>query len=84
MAINLRNLELDECNKEIDYDTRSDGQPVYIAKAPTGAKATDKAWTIWKLSYDTSNQFLRQRVGTDSEGKTKHTWASRTGLDYSV
>jgi hypothetical protein len=84
MAFNNRTFILDECNKELDYDGRTDGQPVYIGKAPAGAKTTDTTWTIWKLTYDGSNNFLRQRIGVSVDGKTKNLWSNRANLDYTA
>lgn len=46
--------------QKFDYDTRTDGQPVYFGHADIGAADTDttssanKGWVVWKFTYNVS------------------------------
>lgn len=47
-----------------DYDVRTDGQPVYIGTAPNDADGTETdqnatGWTIYKYTYDGSNNVTK-------------------------
>lgn len=42
-----------------DYGARTDGQPVYIATAPTGTSQDAAAWLVTKYTYDGSNRATR-------------------------
>ena len=42
-----------------DYDVRTDGQPIYIGHAPKGTSENAADWTIFKFTYDGSNQVTR-------------------------
>lgn len=48
-----------------DYDTRDDGQPVYVGYAPAGTATSSAAWLIHKFTYDVSNFVTRRQVVTD-------------------
>lgn len=47
----------------LDYATRTDSNPVYVGKAKQGSLTSDaNAWTIQKITYDTSNRSTRVEV----------------------
>lgn len=47
-----------------DYDVRTDGQPVYIGHAPKGTAESSGGWTLYKYTYNGSNQItMIQSVG---------------------
>lgn len=56
-----------------DYDTRTDGQPVYYGHAPVDAADTDNTWVIQYATYD-ATAFIttsKCRMGT---------WSGRVAL----
>ena len=55
-----------------DYDTRTDGQPVYIGFAQPGTATSTEAWLIHKFTFDGSNNVTRRQVVTDKA------WDNRT------
>lgn len=66
----------------LDYDSRTDGQPVYIGKAHPGTLASEAKWQIRKITYDGSDHatdisFANGSVAYDKE------WNARTTYDYS-
>lgn len=48
----------------LDYDTRTDGLPVYVGKATNGTATSAATWVIQKLTYDASNRLTRAQVLT--------------------
>lgn len=45
----------------LDYDGRTDGQPVYLGYAQKGVAASADGWIVYKFTYDGSDQVtLRQ------------------------
>lgn len=58
--------------KRFDYDSRSDGQPVYIGYANPGTATTAITWLIHKVTYDGNDYPTRIQVATAA-------WDSRTG-----
>jgi hypothetical protein len=59
----------------LDYDTRTDHNPVYAGKAPQGTATTSPDWTIQLLTYDISARLIRAQVLTGA-------WDSRTTLNW--
>ena len=66
-----------ESEKKLDYDTRTDNNPVYIGFAESSEKSlppTDSsAWIIQKLTYDDSDRITRIQVA-------RGTWTGRAAL----
>lgn len=46
----------------LDYDTRTDGNPVYIGKNGNGAAESAADWVVQRLSYDGSDRLTRAQV----------------------
>lgn len=49
----------------LDYDTRTDANPVYVGDAAPGAATSALAWTVLKLHYDSDNRLTRKQVQVD-------------------
>ncbi len=66
-------LILDSLSWEIryDYDTRNDGQPVYIGYAPAGTATDTAGWLIHKFTY--TNDLVTRRTVTSAV-----TWDARS------
>jgi len=62
--------------KRIDYDGRSDDNPVYVGFNVSGKIASDTNWVIQKVTYDVSNRVTLVQVATDS-------WDNRGSALYS-
>ena len=77
MAQHLRSLTLDETQLRLDYSTRTDGQPVYLGKAPMGTKDSDGHWTIYYHEYNANNQLTTRTL------VEKGVWDDRASLSYS-
>lgn len=60
--------------KLLDYDTRSDGQPVYVGFNTRTALVAATTWIIYKLFYDASNRLL------DVQVVTLAAWSQRTAV----
>jgi YD repeat-containing protein len=60
----------------LDYDVRTDGNPVYVGKAAQGTATAAATWTIQKLTYDTSSRLTRAEVLTGVA------WNSRASLAW--
>ena len=60
----------------LDYQSRTDYQPVYLATAPPGTDETTGIWAIRQLTYDGS---ARLTSILNASGQ----WPSRTTLTYS-
>lgn len=48
--------------KILDYDVRTDGNPVYVGFNLQTAVVADATWTVYKLFYDASNRLVDQQV----------------------
>lgn len=69
----------DGLRMEIDYDVRTDGQPLYQGYAAMGQATTDKRWQINKFTYTTI-------TGNDYVSSKKiaiGAWDDRANLTYS-
>ena len=63
----------------LDYDVRTDGQPVYQGFAPTGLGESQDGWLIYKFTYDGSNNMTQRDIaGVDEDVN----WTGRTGYTY--
>jgi hypothetical protein len=60
----------------IDYDVRTDANPVYVGQAPTGTPTSLAAWQIFKLSYDISARLVEQEYlsGVALDHRTTLPW----------
>lgn len=58
-----------------DYDVRTDGNPVYIGKAPQGTSTAAITWEVLKFTYDASNRATRIEVLTGA-------WDNRAALPW--
>lgn len=61
--------------KRLDYDTRSDDNPVYVGFNTRTAATSDSDWILQKLTYDSSNRVTLVQIAQDS-------WDNRTGASY--
>lgn len=73
----LDNEELDEVYRQrvatvemvfesrMDYDTRTDDQPVYVGRAYAGTATSADTWTVRKMTYDTKKRVTRIQVQFD-------------------
>lgn len=59
----------------LDYDVRTDGQPVYQGFADTGVATSTPEWLIYKFSFNGSNQVTNRDVAYGS-------WDNRASLTY--
>lgn len=48
--------------KILDYDVRTDGNPVYVGFNFQSAVVADVTWTVYKLFYDSSGRLVDQQV----------------------
>jgi YD repeat-containing protein len=62
-----------DSEKRLDYDSRTDDNPVYIGFAETPFTGEDNTWKIQKLTYDASDRITRIEVATG-------TWTNRATL----
>lgn len=46
----------------LDYDGRTDDQPVYVGRASSGASVALAEWTIEKVTYDGNDRPTRKQV----------------------
>ena len=60
---------------KLDYDTRTDGQPIYQGFAPFNTATTATEWLIFKYTYDVNNNMTARDVSWGA-------WDSRTTLTY--
>lgn len=56
----------------LDYDTRTDGNAVYVGNASPGASQSSAVWIILKLTYDSSSRLTRKQTQIDKK------WTERT------
>lgn|SRR3990167_7720691 len=65
-----------------DYDTRNDGQPVYVGYAAPGTLVTAASWLIVKTTYN-SDGFVTNEQFASGTNKFDKIWNSRATYDYS-
>lgn len=58
-----------------DYDTRVDGQPVYVGYAPRSLATSSNGWLIAKYTYNNDDSIANKKTAYDS-------WDNRTGATY--
>ncbi len=46
----------------LDYDVRTDSNPVFFGKAAPGVAAASVTWTVFKFAYDGSNRLVTSDV----------------------
>jgi hypothetical protein len=61
--------------KRIDYDVRTDENPVYVGYNIRGAATSDSTWVLQKISYDGSNRVTLVQIATGS-------WDDRASVTY--
>lgn len=61
--------------KKIDYDVRTDANPVYIGYGLKGADISEDVWTIQLLEYDGSDRLISLTVAYGA-------WDNRASLTY--
>ena len=61
--------------KRLDYDGRSDDNPVYVGFNVRGAVSSDVTWVIQKLTYDGSNRVTLVQIALDA-------WDNRASATY--
>jgi len=59
----------------IDYDGRTDGQPVYVGYAHFAKGVSEDAWVIYNFQYDGSNQLTSRKTAYG-------VWDDRGSLTY--
>lgn len=64
-----------EEDTRLDYDTRTDGNPVYVGTAPIATATSSSLWRVLKLTYDSSSRLTRKQIAYGS-------WDNRTGLSW--
>lgn len=62
--------------KRIDYDVRTDDNPVYVGYNIRGVATSDGTWVIQKITYDGSSRVTLVQIAIDS-------WDNRTTATYS-
>lgn len=62
--------------KRLDYDVRTDDNPVYVGFNHRGAVTSDTNWTLQKITYDASNRVTVVQVSSGS-------WDDRVTVTYS-
>jgi len=61
--------------QQFDYGARVDGQPEYVGHAAYGSADTDEVWTVFKFTYDVSNNITK----IESLGDRKK-WSLRAAI----
>lgn len=62
--------------KRLDYDVRTDANPVYVGFNIMGTLTSDPNWLLQKITYDGSNRPTLVQVAKDS-------WDNHTTTTYS-
>lgn len=62
--------------KRLDYDVRTDANPVYVGFNIQGAATSDVNWLLQKITYDSSNRPTLVQISIDQ-------WLNRTTATYS-
>jgi len=53
--------------KRLDYDVRTDDNPVYVGFAPTGMATSEvDGWILYKMTYDGSDRVTAVDIAYDS------------------
>lgn len=65
----------------LDYDVRTDGQPVYQGFAPSGLAEGENGWLIYKFTYDVSNN-MTQRDVYGASAEDSGNWIARVTGSY--
>ena len=61
---------------QVDYDTRTDSNPIYVGYGPKGLATSTTGWLLQKFTYDSSNRVTVRQVAYDK-------WTLRTTASYS-
>lgn len=64
-----------DLQNRFDYDSRSDGQPVYLGYGAKGLDASADGWIIYKHTYDGSGFITLKQTAFDS-------WSNRNSATY--
>lgn len=59
----------------LDYDIRTDGQPVYLGRAERGTLSSEGKWLIYYFTYNASDNMITKRMAIG-------VWDNRTSLIY--
>lgn len=59
----------------LDYDGRTDNQPVYVGHAANGTATTHPSWSVERVTYDGTDRPIRKQVLTGA-------WDERTTLGW--
>ena len=62
--------------KRLDYDVRTDDNPVYVGFNMRGTATSASTWILQKLTYDGSDRVTLVQIAIDS-------WDNRTTATYS-
>lgn len=62
----------------LDYDGRTDGNPVYVGSAPQGTATSAASWTVQRLEYDASSRLTIKQEITDA------VWDDRASLSWAA
>ena len=67
----------DNTQMQIDYNSQTDGQPLYVGFAIRGLSTSSTGWMIQKFTYDANSprQCLTRTIAYDS-------WANRATATY--
>lgn len=60
----------------VDYDIRTDFNPVYIGYAAPGLSEDSSGWLIYNYTYDVNNRFISRKVCTNDS------WTNRATATY--
>lgn len=74
----LKNVSVITTDQEtrMDYDVRTDGNPVYVGVATQGTATLSASWVVLKLTYDGSNRLTRKERISDA------IWDNRATLGW--
>ncbi len=64
-----------DLQRRLDYDVRTDDQPVYVGYGAPGLSAASTGWLISKITYDVSDRITLIQSATGI-------WNDRAGLTY--
>jgi len=62
--------------KLIDYDVRTDDNPIYVGYNNRGTATSVNTWVLQKITYDVSNRITSVKISIDA-------WDNRTTTTYS-
>ena len=67
----------------LDYDGRSDEQPVYVGYAEPSSTSDEPVWKIMRCTYDGSNRLIiRDWALTEGRADFKNVYDNRASLTY--